>query len=50
MGTTNLNAVLGSQNCRAILHEVPNGRMKWIPKGSINSSRPKANRVPVFIK
>jgi len=100
MGTTNLNVVLGSQNCafdkagigfkplfkkktrkfssffktgsqyisrfqtcfyylhkghtirsyRARLYEVPNGRMKWIPKGSINSSGPKANRVPGFIK
>jgi len=38
------------RSCRARLYEVPNGRMKWIPKGSINSSGPKANRVLVFIK
>jgi len=38
------------RSCTARLCEVPNGRMKWIPKVSINSSRPKANRVPIFIK
>ena len=38
------------RSCRARLYEVPNGCMKWIPKGSINSFGPKTNRVPVFIK
>jgi len=38
------------RSCRARLYEVPNSCMKWIPKDSINSSGPKTNRVPVFIK
>ena len=38
------------RSCRARLYDVPNGRMRWIPKGSINHSGPKANRVPGFIK
>ena len=59
-GTSNLNAVLGSQNCvfdKAGIGFKPmfkkktrNGRMRWIPKGSINHFGPKANRVPGFIK
>jgi len=38
------------RSCRVRLYEVPNGHMKWMPKGNINSFRPKANRVPIFIK
>jgi len=38
------------RSCRVRLYEVPNGRMKWIPKGSINSFGPKANRIPGFMK
>jgi len=99
LGTTNLNVVLGSQNCmfdkarigykpkfqkkirkfssffkysnkhtlpfqtcfyflqkghsarnyRARLFDVPNGLVRWIPKGDYNNSRPKVNRVPTFI-
>jgi len=38
------------RNCRARLYDVPNGRMRWIHKGNIKNSGPKANRVPGFIK
>jgi len=32
------------KSCRARLYEVPNDHMRWIPKGSINSSGPKDNK------
>jgi len=38
------------RRCRVRLYDVPNGLVRWIPKGNINSSRPKANRVSIFIK
>jgi len=38
------------KNCRVRLSDVPCGLLRWICKGSINSSRHKANRVPIFIK
>jgi len=38
------------RSCRVRLYDVPNGLLRWIPKGSINNFGPKANRVPIFIK
>jgi len=38
------------RSCRVRLFDVPNGLVRWIPKGSLNSYGPKANRVPIFIK
>jgi len=31
------------RSCKTRLYDVPNGRMRWIPKDSINNSGPKAN-------
>jgi len=38
-----------TRNCKVRLFDVPNGLVRWIPKGDHNSSGPKVNRVPTFI-